>query len=135
PARLAAWDNVAYAVEQTPSVLRQFGFPEEKISTVVDVIKTHLPRSKPTNFEGILLRDADILEQLGAIGILRTVCKIGRDTRFVTFADALETLKHNVEQLPGQLKLDSARRRAVARIQILKEFLHNAETEAGGKGL
>src|SRR5262245_23044314 len=58
PARLAAWDNVAYATEQAPAILRQFGFPAEKISAVVEVIKTHLPGSKPTNFEGVLLRDA-----------------------------------------------------------------------------
>ena len=37
-AALAAWDNVAYAIERTPSLLRQFGFPEEKIAAVVAVL-------------------------------------------------------------------------------------------------
>jgi uncharacterized protein len=126
---LAAWDNVAYAARETPAILRQFGFPEQKIAAVIGVIKTHLPSSKPTSFEGILLRDADILEQLGAIGILRTVSKVGRDTRFVHFGDALRVLRRNLEELPAQLALDSARRLAGARLKILRDFLDSARTE------
>jgi len=135
PAALAAWDNVAYAVRQAPEILTRLGFPEEKIPAVLDVIKTHLPSTQPTSFEGVLLRDADILEQLGAIGILRTVSKIGRDTRFVQFADSLQTLHRNLDQLPQQLALDSARRRVEARRKILREFLDSAESEAAGNGL
>src|SRR5438874_9396193 len=65
PAALAIWDNVAYAMRETPALLRQFGFPPAKIPAVIEAIRTHLPSSKPTSFEGVLLRDADILEQLG----------------------------------------------------------------------
>jgi uncharacterized protein len=130
PEALAAWDNVAYAVREAPAILQRFGFPEQKIAAVIEVIKTHLPWSKPTSFEGILLRDADILEQLGAIGVLRTVSKVGRDTRFVRFGDALKVLRRNLEQLPAQLALDSARRLAAARLKILRDFLDSAQAEA-----
>src|SRR5580765_2128845 len=64
PAALAVWDNVAYAIKEAPKILIQFGFPDEKIPAVAEVIRTHLPSAKPTTFEGLLLRDADILEQL-----------------------------------------------------------------------
>ena len=63
-----------------------------------------------------MLRDADLLEQLGAIAILRTVSKVGRDTRFVRHADAVRVLRRNVEQLPAQLQLASARRLAEPRV-------------------
>jgi uncharacterized protein len=132
PAALAAWDNVAYAAEQAPALLRQFGFPPQKIPAVVAAILTHQPSGKPTSFEGVLLRDADILEQLGAMGILRTVCKIGRDTRFVRFTDALRLLQHNADQLPAQLQLPSARRLAESRLKTLQAFLDAAHTEAAG---
>jgi uncharacterized protein len=132
PAALASWDNVGYAVKEAPSLLRRFGFPEEKIEAVAEVIRTHLPSSKPTTFEGVLMRDADILEQLGAIGILRTVSKVGRDTRFVRFEDALRVLRRNMEQLPGQLQLEAARVMAKPRVRILMAFLAAAQTEAGG---
>lgn len=129
PTALARWDNVAYALERVPGLLQKFGFPADKIPAVVEVIRTHLPSARPTSFEGTLMRDADILEQLGAVGILRTVSKIGRDTRFVTFEDALRALQRNVDQLPAQLQLDSARVRALPRLQVLKVFLSAAANE------
>jgi uncharacterized protein len=131
-AALAKWDNVAYAAKEAPALLKQFGFPAEKIPAVVEVIRTHLPCGKPTSFEGVLLRDADILEQLGAIGILRTASKVGRDTRFVRFADALNVLRRNGEQLPAQLQLPSARRLAEPRLKMLNAFLEAAQAESSG---
>ena len=129
PAALAKWDNVAYALKEAPGLLQRFGFPAEKIAAVIETIRTHLPSGRPTSFEGTLLRDADILEQLGAVGILRTVCKIGRDTRFTTFEDALRVLQSNAEQLGAQLQLDAARRLAQPRLQILNAFLSAAKNE------
>lgn len=132
PAALAAWDNVAYAAGQTPALLRQFGFPVEKIPTVVDAIRNHQPSDRPASFEGRLLRDADILEQLGAVAVLRTVSKVGRDTRFARFSDALRVLRRNLDSLPSQLRLDTARRLAGPRIASLRAFLDAAEAEADG---
>jgi uncharacterized protein len=135
PVALAAWDHVAYAARQVPQILRQFGFPEDKIAAAVEVIRTHLPSAKPTSFECTLLRDADILEQLGAVAVLRTVSKVGRDTRFVRYADALRVLRRNLEQLPAQLELASARRLAAPREETLRAFLAAAEAEADGNEL
>ena len=132
PAALAAWDHVAYAIRRVPQILKQLGFPEAKIPATIEAIRTHLPSGKPTSFEGTLLRDADLLEQLGAIGALRTVSKVGRDTRFVRHADAVRSLRGSLERLPEQLKLPSARRYAEPRIRALKAFLEAAETEADG---
>jgi uncharacterized protein len=131
-AALAAWDNVAYAMRETPRLLRQFGFPETKIPAVVEAIRTHQPHATPASFEATLLRDADILEQLGAVGILRTVSKVGRDTRFVGFEDALRLLRRNADQLPGRLELDSARQLAKDRVRTLQDFLRAAEAEGVG---
>jgi uncharacterized protein len=126
---LRTWDHIAYAARVVPDILKSSGFPEHKIPAVIEVIKTHLPSSEPVTFEGILLRDADILEQLGAVGILRTVSKVGRDTRFVRFSDALHVLRKNAEELPARLKLRSAHRRAQSRLKILAQFLTEAESE------
>ncbi len=135
PAALAAWDNVAYALKEVPALLVKLGFPAEKIPAVLEVIHTHLPSAKPTSFEGKLMRDADLLEQLGAIGILRTVSKVGRDTRFVRFADALRVLRNNAEELPAQLQFVSARRLAKPRVAVMRAFLQAAEAEADGNEL
>jgi uncharacterized protein len=129
PAALAKWDNVAYAMKQTPEVLNRLGFPVQKISAVVEAVRTHQPYDNPATIEGTILRDADILEQLGAVTVLRTVCKIVRDTRFHTFPDALRVLRKNVESLPGQLKLPAARKLAEPRVAVLRQFLAAAEVE------
>ena len=135
PMALAAWDHIAYAMREAPAFLRRFGFPSAKIPAVVAAIQTHLPSGEPSSFEGALLRDADILEQLGAVGIVRTVSKVGRDTRFSVHGDAIRVLRENAERLPRQLRLASARRLAEARLAILKAFLNAIEAETSGTAL
>src|SRR5271170_5568414 len=92
PVELARWDHVRYACERAPEILHDAGFPAEKIPAVLAAIREHQPQDNPTSIEATILRDADILEQLGAIGALRTVAKVGRDTRYATFTDAVKTL-------------------------------------------
>lgn len=130
--KLEHWDHISYAIAKAPQVLREVGFPSEKIPAVCEAIRTHMPASDPLTFEGNLLREADILEQLGAVGILRTVSKIGRDTRFKLFSDAIRALRKNLEELPRRLTLDSAQRLAERRIQVLEEFLRGTEEESQG---
>ncbi len=135
PAALALWDNVSYAMKRTPGILSQLGFPPEKIPAVVEAIRTHQPSMQPATTEGVILRDADILEQLGAVGILRAVSKVGRDTRYPTFADALSVLQRNLETLPGQLRLETSSQLAQPRVQVLRAFLEAAQAEADGEPL
>ena len=135
PVALAAWDNVAYAMDRAPALLRRFGFPEAKIAAVVAVIGAHQPSASPDSLEGVLLRDADILEQLGAVGILRNVSKVGRDTRFHTYADAVALLRRNARELPGKLQLPQSRQQAEPRLRVLEAFLEAADAEAQGEPL
>lgn len=131
PEQLAHWDHVTYACEHAPLILSKTGFPDSKISAVLEVIREHQPQDEPTTVEATILRDADILEQLGAIGILRTISKIGRDTRFPSFTEAIAALRRALEYLPGQIRLHSTRRLAEPRIRILKSFLEAVDDEAG----
>jgi len=128
---LAAWDHLAYVLDRAPRLLTDAGFPTHKIPAVLEAIRTHMPASEPVTFEGSLVRDADILEQLGAVGILRTVSKVGRDTRLVRFSDALCILRRNLAELPAKLRLESARKRAVTRSEALRRFLDAAGAETG----
>jgi len=129
PEALAQWDMLAYALKVVPGVLDAVGFPAHKKHAVLEAIRTHQPSGNPESVEAVILRDADILEQLGAAGIARAVCKIGRDTRFRTFNDALKVLRHNLDTLPQQLKLEQAQRMASKRVQVLKTFLQQASDE------
>ncbi|MBW4026807.1 HD domain-containing protein [Acidipila rosea] len=130
PVELKSWNHVNYTCERAPELLKSFGFPEEKIAGVLEAIRHHQPQDDPKTMEAVILRDADILEQLGAIGILRAVAKIGRDTRYHTFSQAIDFLRSNLERLPAQIRLDSTRKLAAPRIELLSSFLTGAETES-----
>jgi uncharacterized protein len=131
PEALRRWDHVAYACAHAPQILREADFPEHKIPAVLDCIRQHQPKDEPATLEATILRDADILEQLGAIGVLRTVSKVGRDTRFPRFTDAAATLRRSLDELPDKILLESTRRLAEPRIRILRDFLTAVSDESG----
>ncbi len=130
PERLSTWDHVAYTVEHAPGILVSCGFPAHKIEAVLEAIRTHQPKDDPSTLEGVLLRDADILEQLGAIGILRTIAKVGRDTRFPSFTSAVASLERSLQMLPSCIRLPHTRTLAEPRIELLRAFLAGAREES-----
>lgn len=132
---LAKWDCVAYAMQKAPAVLHEHGFPEAKIPAVVEAIRTHQPQAEPTTLEGMILRDADILEQLGAVGAMRMLCKVGRDTRYHTFEQALKVLRQALRDLPGRLRLEPSLQLSEPRLRVLEAFLNAATAEADGEPL
>lgn len=133
PDKLARWDNVSYAMQQAPAVLNRGGFPTTKVAQVVEAIRTHQPHLSPTSVEGTILRDADILEQLGAVAIMRVTAKVGRDTRYPTFSTAAATLRQALVELPGKLYLESAKDLARPRIALHQAFLEQLDQESCGE--
>lgn len=132
PAQLSSWDHVAYVCARAPGLLANFGFPSAKVPAVLTAIREHQPKDEPTTPEATLLRDADILEQLGVVGLLRTASKIGIDNRFHLFADVERSLRNAVAELPGRLRLPAARELAEPRRAILTAMLAALQDEAGG---
>ena len=131
PQQLKRWNHVTYTCDQAPAILIRCKFPMEKIEAVLACIREHQPHDNPQSFEATLLRDADILEQLGAIGILRTAAKLGSDTRFHLFSDVRNSLQRSLDTLPSQISLDATRELAAPRIAALYSFLEALKDEAG----
>jgi uncharacterized protein len=131
PVALAAWDHVPYTIAKSTEMLRLWGFPEEKLEAVGEAIRTHQPKDEAVLPEAVVLRDADILEQLGAMGALRALVKVGRDTRYRTYSDVVPVLARALEVLPGQLRLERARELAGNRIRALEGLLSAIREEAG----
>ena len=131
PEALARWDHVPYTMARTRELLAEWGFPSEKLDAVAAAMRTHQPHDKPVEIEAILLRDADILEQLGAVGALRAFVKVGRDTRYESFSAVIPVLRRAVEHLPGKLHLNAAKNLAAPRIALLRSLIASIEQEAG----
>ena len=131
PAALARWNHVPYTVARSRELLAEWGFPAEKLDAVAEAIRTHQPQDRPATLEATILRDADILEQLGAVGAVRALVKVGRDTRYATVSAVLPVLKKAVDELPGKLELPRARELAVEKVASLRAFVAALEAEAG----
>jgi uncharacterized protein len=131
PDELARWDHVPYTIARARELLAGWAFPAEKIDGVAAAISTHQPHQEPVEIEAVLLRDADILEQLGAIGVLRALAKVGRDTRYESFSSVSTMLRQALNDLPSQLRLNHAKLLLGARVRTLRDFLAAIESEAG----
>ena len=59
------------SAEKAEQLLHEVGFPAEKINTVTECIKSHWPGSNPKIKEAQLLHDANLIDSLGAIGVVR----------------------------------------------------------------
>ncbi len=130
PKELAGWDHIPYTVARSRDLLRGWGFPAEKLDGVADAIQNHQSTGEPEKTEAIILHDADILEQLGAVGAMRTIVKVGRDTRYLTFSSVLPVLHRALHHLPRKLRLISSMSLAEPRIEVLRSFIAALEDEA-----
>ena len=110
---------------------RDGDFRQKSLDAVAEAIRTHQPADEPQSTEAILLRDADILEQLGAVGALRALAKVGRDTRYATFFSVVQMLREAVNRLPALLRIEASRQLALPKVAALNAFLDAVEAEAG----
>jgi uncharacterized protein len=131
PAELVRWNHVPYTIARSRELLSGWGFPAGKLEAVAEAIRTHQPQDEPVLKEAVVLRDADILEQLGAVGALRAIVKVGRDTRYRSYSDILPVLKRAVAELPGKLRLARARQLAEPRAETLRRLLEAIREETG----
>lgn len=129
--QLSRWDHVPYTISKSRELLIQWGFPADKLDGVAEAIEHHQAQDEPSTTEATLLRDADILEQLGAIGILRAAVKVGRDTRYPSFSSILPVLNEAVNHLAYQTRLTESKVMAQSRAQVLRSFLAAVHDEAG----
>ena len=133
PEALKRWNSTDYTVAHAGLLLAECGFPPEKIAAAVECIRTHEPHGEPITLEGIIVRDADLLEQIGTVAVMRTVAKIAQDTRFITFADAAGSLRRALGTVPAKLRTAQGKELGEPRIVALKSFLDSLDAESMGE--
>jgi uncharacterized protein len=107
--------------------LTEQGYREGFKSQVLECIREHHSSRSDMSSEAILLRDADVLDFLGVVGILRDFSKNPKDLR-----KAYETIKKRRERLPKTLSLKKSRELAEARLRQMDKFLAIFETDSFG---
>lgn len=114
-------------------VLKEVGFPEEKIDAALHVLEAHSRYGgapDPETTEAKVGQDADALEYIGAIGIVRAVVRGLNDGSFDGkingFPDYLRSLLAKVE---GTFHTEKAGEFGRSRLEYMRNFLKRIEEE------
>ena len=125
-----AQEGVAHALrsKQVAEVfLAERGYPEGLTALVLECIEFHHSDDPSRSIEAILLSDADALDFLGVVGVVRDFSKNPRDLR-----KAYEATKGRREKLPKVLYLAKSKEIAFERIEEMDDVLARFEKDAFG---
>lgn len=120
-------DHAARSAEVAADFLRARGCPEPRLTLVLEAIRTHHAGGPGRSLEAMLLSDADALDLLGGIGVLRAFSMSARDLR-----SAYEAARKRRERLPELLCLERSKDLAAARLTEMDDVLEAFESESFG---
>ncbi len=117
-------DHGDRSAQLVDSVLRGTGFPMEKIELVKEIASHHQYYRPPDTLAvAMLFRDADILDFLGAIDIVRIVSLTKRERIAPDLPSAIEVIRKQMNEMPGRLQSDAAKREGERRVEEMRRFL------------
>lgn len=120
------------AARQAGAMLRDTGFPMQKLAAVQAAERGHMFYSNPgSDPNAIVLHDADSLNFLGDLGAARLIALTG--DKAPSFAPALKTLRKFLEDIPPRLITKTARRIGASRAAELRSFLDSLQAESLGE--
>jgi uncharacterized protein len=142
-------DHAQRSAEMAREILERMGFQEEKIEAILYAIRVHRYREGivPETKEAKILQDADKLDALGAVGIMRCFSFGGAHGRgeydpadpLCKKKKTLEEDKYSVDhfyqklfKLKDTLHTSTAKRMAEGREKIMRLFLEELEKEISG---
>lgn len=141
-----------YAAVNAKEMLSSSGFPKEKIIPVCHAIETHSfsAQLQPETLEAKIIQDADRMEALGALGLLRTFYVSGRLGREPFDPNDLHAERRPLDdktfgfdhlhvklfKLPALLQTEGGRRIAEKRAEFLHFFVGelDADIQRGSGG-
>lgn len=130
-------DHSIRSIEIAEPLLSTVGFPMQKWYMVKDAILGHMYYAELSQYsEGKLFHDADALDFLGDIGIVRIVSITERHQWAPTLPSAFNTLYQFQTDLLNKLITPSGKKIAALRIQEMNHFFKSLNKETfNGKAL
>ena len=123
----AGVDHVQRSMQVAVTFLADKNLTVNEARLVLECIEFHHIGDPTKSIESTLLCDADALDFLGVVGVLRDFSKNPNDLR-----KAYETTKKRREKLPKLLQLDKSKAVAAQRIQTMDQFLAAFEADSFG---
>jgi uncharacterized protein len=123
----AGVDHALRSRQVAESFLRERAYPQDRLALVLESVEFHHSGAPDRSIESILLSDADALDFLGAVGVLRDFSRNLQDLRL-----AYQAARQRREKLPKLVLLDSSKAIAAERVGEMDEIL--SAFEAGTFG-
>jgi len=134
-------DHSDVGAEVVGSVLKDTGFPMQKLDAVRAAIRTHMYYRDPVAPEAVYLHDADALDWLGAIGVARILATVEHGNPPPATPDpdaapdlpaATATIEQNLKDVPAGVQSPAARARVPALVAEARAFLARLKAESEG---
>ncbi len=120
-------DHAIRSVELAGSLLTQMGFPADKVPAVNDAILTHMHDKVPgKRTESIALHDADTVDFLGTVGVVRRISATGAA---LDYSAGLAKVRDFSDKLPARLVTRTAKRMAAPRVAEMRRLLSELDAE------
>ena len=104
-------DHAVRSKEVAAEYLIDKDLPEERLTLILECIEFHHSKNPDRRFESVLLSDADALDFLGVIGLLRIFSKQEKNLK-----KAYETVKKKIQICKDTLQLETSKKMADDRI-------------------
>ena len=125
-------DHSDVGAEAAAGVLKDAGFPMQKLPAVQAAIRTHMYYRDPRAPEAVYLHDADALDWLGAIGVARIFGLVDPKGEDPDGPKAVGMLEENLAKVPSRVVSPAGKARVNALTGELKSFLENLKRETDG---
>jgi len=123
----AGVDHALRSKQVAQEFLAERGAPDELIQPVLECIESHHRGGPNRRNEAILLSDADALDFLGVVGVLRDFARKPRDFRW-----AYQSVKDHRQKLPQIICLEKTKEIAQKRIEEMDALIKTFEEETNG---
>jgi uncharacterized protein len=123
-------DHSDVGADAVASVLKGTGFPGAKLEAVRAAIRTHMYYRDPVAPEAVYLHDADALDWLGAIGVLRIVALADPNGGDPDGPKVVTMLQENLEKVPSRVVSPAGRALVGPRRAELAAFLKQLKGES-----
>lgn len=119
-------DHARRSTAVAEQLLRDGNFPARDTQVVLDAIKNHPPGAfRGVSVEAALLKDAVVLDYLGAVGVSRVLAMVGREEDVPDLGAAIRHAESLHESMPGYLILESSKHLARDRVREKDHFLED----------
>ncbi len=120
-------DHTERSLQVAEAFLTEKGYPEEFKRLVLECIEFHHGTGSDRSTEALLLRDADSLDFLGVVGILRDFSKNPKDMRA-----AYGSVQKRRAKLANVFHFEKAKAMAAERLKEMETVLAALEQESAG---